>query len=136
MLGTALAWSMTIVADKVATDHASLGAHGVVLNVGVGGFGLVWLASRRELRKLAAIRRVWKVWLLSIGFGTLGLGGQLVALQHVFVAVIESLKRAIGLASSVIVGRLLFKEPVTPWKLVAVALMAIGTSVIVFDHNG
>ena len=136
MLGTALAWSLTIVVDKMATDHASPAAHGVVLNVGIGGFGLVWLAARRELKNLAPVKNTWKVWLLSIAFGTVGLGGQLVALQHVFVALVESLKRAIGLASSVIVGRLAFKEPITAWKLASVLLMAAGTTAIVFGQDG
>ena len=136
MLGTALAWSLTIVVDKIATDHASPAAHGAVLNFGIGGFGLVWLASRRELKRLAPVKKTWKVWLMSIVFGSIGLGGQLVALQHVFVALVESLKRAIGLASSVIVGRLVFKEPITGWKLASVLLMAAGTTAIVFGQDG
>ena len=133
MLGTALCWSLTIVADKLATDHASYGAHGVVLNAGIGSVGLAWLAIRGDLSKLAPIRRVWKPGLLTIAFATLGLGGQLVALQHALVALVEALQRAIGLAGAVVVGRLLFAEPITTAKIVAILLMIAGTSVILLD---
>lgn len=131
MLGTALCWSLTIVADKLATDHASYAAHGVVLNAGIGGVGVAWLAVRRDLGKLGSVRRVWKPGLLAIGFATVGLGGQLVAVQHMLVALVEALKRAIGLVGSVTVGRLMFGEPITTAKIVAVVLMAAGTTAIV-----
>jgi drug/metabolite transporter (DMT)-like permease len=131
MLGTAVCWSLTIVADKLATDHASYGAHGVVLNVGIGAMGIAWLAARRDLGKLAAVRHAWKLWVLAIGFATLGLGSQLLAIQHALVALVEALKRAAGLVGSVAVGRLIFAEPVTAAKIVAVVLMAVGTTAIV-----
>lgn len=130
MLGTALCWSLTIVADKLATDHASYGAHGVVLNAGIGTVALTWLAARRELSKLAPVRRAWTFGLLAIAFATLGLGGQLVAVQHALVGLVESVKRAIGLVGAVLVGRILFAEPITTPKLVAVLFMTAGTTVI------
>jgi multidrug transporter EmrE-like cation transporter len=51
----------------------------------------------------------------------------MVALQWLWVAVIETLKRAFGVVGSVVFGRLLFGEPITGRKLAAMGLMVSGT---------
>ena len=132
MLVTALCWSLTIVVDKLATEHAGFGIHGVVLNAGLGGFGLVLLASRRQLRELAGLKKAWKPWLFAITLGAVGLGTQLIAVQHLFTALVETGKRAIGVTMSVVVGRLAFGEPITRYKVAAVILMSIGAGLIVW----
>jgi len=132
MLVTALCWSMTIVVDKLATEHAGFGIHGTMLNAGLGLFGLALLAARGRLRELGAIRQAWKPWLFAIAMGALGLGGQLVAVQHLFAALVEAGKRAIGVTMSVLVGRFAFGEPITRFKIAAVALMSLGAGLIVW----
>ena len=132
MLVTALCWSMTIVVDKLATEHAGFGIHGTMLNAGLGLFGLSLLAARGRLRELGAIRQAWKPWLFAIAMGALGLGGQLVAVQHLFAALVEAGKRAIGVTMSVLVGRFAFGEPITRFKIAAVALMSLGAGLIVW----
>lgn len=132
MLVTALCWSLTIVVDKLATEHAGFGIHGAVLNAGLGTFGLLLLASRRQLGELKAIRSAWKPWLFAIAMGALGLGAQLVAVQHLFAALVEAGKRAIGVTMSVVVGRFVFGEPVTRFKVGAVVLMSVGAGLIVW----
>lgn len=132
MLVTAACWSLTIVVDKLATEHAGFGIHGAVLNAGLGTFGLALLASRRQLGELKAIRRAWKPWLFAIAMGALGLGGQLVAVQHLFAALVEAGKRAIGVTMSVLVGRFAFGEPITRFKIAAVVLMSVGAGLIVW----
>ncbi len=132
MLVTALCWSLTIVVDKLATAHAGFGIHGAVLNAGLGVVGLSLLASRGQLRELGAVRKAWKPLLFAVCVGALGLGGQLVAVQHLFAALVEAGKRAIGVTMSVVVGRLVFKEPVTRFKVAAVVLMSCGAGLIVW----
>jgi drug/metabolite transporter (DMT)-like permease len=132
MLVTALCWSLTIVVDKLATAHAGFGIHGAVLNAGLGLVGLSLLASRGQLRELGAVRKAWKPLLFAVCVGALGLGGQLVAVQHLFAALVEAGKRAIGVTMSVVVGRLVFKEPVTRFKVAAVVLMSCGAGLIVW----
>ncbi len=116
MFVTALCWSLTIVADKLATQHAGFGIHGAVLSAGIGLLGLSSLAARGQLRDLGAVRKAWKPLLFAISVGAVGLGSQLVAVQHLFVALVEAGKRAIGVTMSVLVGRLAFNEPVTRFK--------------------
>ncbi len=132
MLVTALCWSLTIVVDKLATQHAGFGIHGAVLNAGLGIVGLSLLASRGQLRDLAAVRTAWKPLVFAISLGAVGLGSQLMAVQHLFTALVEAGKRAIGVTMSVVVGRLAFNEPVTRFKVAAVVLMSLGAALIVW----
>lgn len=132
MLVTALCWSLTIVVDKLATQHAGYGIHGAVLNAGIGGFGLALLAFRRQLGELGGLRKAWKPWLFAIALGAVGLGTQLIAVQHLFTALVETGKRAIGVTMSVVVGRFAFGESITRYKVAAVILMSIGAGLIVW----
>ncbi len=133
MLVTALCWSLTIVVDKIATAHAGFGIHGAMLNLGLGLFGLALLIARGRLGELRGIRKAYKPWLFAIVMGALGLGGQLVAVQHLFAALVEAGKRAIGVTMSVIVGRVMFDEAITPYKVAAVVLMSLGAGLIVWS---
>ncbi len=133
MLVTALCWSLTIVVDKLATKHAGFGIHGALLNLGLGLVGLVLLTARGRLGELGDIRKAYKPWLFATAMGALGLGGQLVAVQHLFVALVEAGKRAIGVTMSVVVGRVLFDEAITPYKIAAVVLMSLGAGLIVWS---
>ncbi|MEM6291439.1 MAG: EamA family transporter [Myxococcota bacterium] len=133
MLGTALCWSLTIVVDKLATQHAGYGIHGAMLNLSIGLFGLALLMMRGELSELRALRGAWKPWVFAIAMGAVGLGAQLVAAQHLLVSLVEATKRAIGVTMSVIIGRAMFGEPVTAPKVVAVILMSLGAGMIVWS---
>ena len=132
MLVTALCWSLTIVVDKLATHHAGFGIHGALLNAGLGLFGLALLAARGRLGELRGLRRAWKPWLFAIIMGAVGLGAQLVAVQHLFTALVEAGKRAIGVTMSVVVGRLVFGEAINRFKVAAVVMMSIGAGLIVW----
>ena len=132
MLVTALCWSLTIVVDKLATMHAGFGIHGALLNAGLGLFGLALLGTRGRLGELRRLREAWKPWLFAISMGALGLGTQLVAVQHLFTALVEAGKRAIGVTMSVVVGRLVFGEAINRFKVAAVVLMSVGAGLIVW----
>ena len=132
MLVTALCWSLTIVVDKLATMHAGFGIHGALLNAGIGLFGLGLLGARGRLAELRALREAWKPWLFAITMGAVGLGTQLVAVQHLFTALVEAGKRAIGVTMSVVVGKLVFGEAIDRFKVAAVVLMSVGAGLIVW----
>lgn len=127
---TAFAWSLTLPLDKLAAQEAGAPLHGAVLNAGVAAGLLAVLLARRELASLAAVRRVPGLFLLAVGMSALALALQLVALRFVLVAWVETTKRCVGNLSAVLVGRALFGEPVTARKLLAVALMAAGVSLL------
>lgn len=130
MLGVALCWSMTIVVDKMAVAHASVGVHGAVLNAGIATLLVLWMATRRDLARLRQGTRALPLLLGAIAFGTAGLGLQLVAIQSIYVAVLEAIKRAVGILAAVVLGRLAFAEPITGFKVAAVLIMATGAASI------
>jgi drug/metabolite transporter (DMT)-like permease len=130
MLGVALCWSLTIVVDKIAIAHTSVSVHAAVLNAGIGVTLLVWMIARRDLARLGQIRRARAMLVVAVSFGACALGLQLLAIQTVDVAVFEAIKRAIGIVAAVTVGRIAFAEPVTGYKVAAVAAMAVGTAAI------
>ena len=60
------------------------------------------------------------------------LGPRGVQVLGVYVGLVEAIKRVIGLAMAALVGRIFFQEPLTRQKLIALGLMAVGVSLILF----
>lgn len=130
MVGVALLWSLTAPLDKIALAHAPAPVHGAIQCAGVAAVLLLLLAARgrlAELRGVASSRLAFGAALLA---GTLGLGLQFVAIHLALVGIVESVKRCFGMASSVVTGRLVFSEPITAGKWLAVALMGSGVMLI------
>lgn len=131
MAGVALLWSGTAVLDKVAIQHAPVPVHAALQvaasALALGGF----LAVRGRLREVVppAGQRVAAVAAVLV-FGV-ALGSQLVAVSGAPVSLVETVKRAVGLASAVVVGRLVFDEPLTAWRVVGVLMMGAGAVVVV-----
>lgn len=130
MAGTALLWSLTPPLDKMAVSRSHPPLHALVLNLGVALAALVFLAQRRELHRLAEVRRKPLLFLAALGVSAVALGAQLAALQTVWVSVVETVKRTIGNLSAVVVGRVAFGEAIGPRKLAAVVMMAGGVALI------
>jgi drug/metabolite transporter (DMT)-like permease len=130
MLVVALAWACTIAIDKAAMQHAALVVHAAIQNGGVGLLLLVYLLVRGRGRELGAIRRLPRPLLATVVFAAGGFALQLVAIKVLLVGVVETFKRAIGLVSAVIVGRLAFGEPITTAKVAAAVIMAAGTAAL------
>lgn len=133
MTGVALLWSLTAALDKVALAHAPVPFHALVQTGGVGALLLVLLGAQRRLPELGQVRRRPGAYALAVVFAVAGVALGLLAIQLVLVALVETIKRAVGMTMSVLVGRALFGEPVTAAKLVAVALMVAGTAAIVLS---
>ena len=127
MLGVAALWALGPVLDKVCMQHAGLAMHAAVQMGGIGGGLLLWLAVRRRLGDLVEVRSAPGTYLVTLLVGFAALGLQLMALKLVLVSLVEGLKRAVGLASSVVVGRLAFGEPVTARKVLGVLAMIAGS---------
>ena len=130
MLAVSLLWSLTVPLDKMATARASAPFHATVLCAGVAAGVLLVLVFQRRLAELANLRHVRGVFVLALITAILALGFQLLAIQQVWVGLMETLKRGIGNVSAVVVGRLMFGEPVSLAKLSAVGLMAVGVGLI------
>jgi len=131
MIGVAVLWAFSTALDKRALPHASPATHAFLLPVGSAVLLVAWLFIQREQGELRKVVRLPKGLLAAlIGFAVAALAFQMVALQWLWVAVIETLKRAFGVLGSIVFGRLFFQEPITSRKLAAAALMAAGTAVL------
>lgn len=130
MVLAAFCWSLTVPLDKMAMESASGPLHGLVLNAGVGAAVALLLLAQRRLGELADVRKAPLVFVFGVVMSAVALGLQLLAIQTVWVSLVETLKRGIGNGLAVGLGYLVFREPVTGRKLVAVGLMAAGVALI------
>ncbi len=126
----ALLWSVATPLDKLAMGHASPAFHGLALNAGVGVGVLLLLIGRgrtHELRLPSGTR--WTA-VGSIAGSTLAIGLYLVAISHLWVGLVESLKRGLGSAGALGLGRLLFRERIGRAQIMAVGLMIVGVVLV------
>lgn len=130
MLAVSLLWSLTLPLDKMSTARASAPFHATVLCGGVAAGVLLVLVAQRRLGELSDLRDVRGVFVLALLTAIVALGLQLLAILKIWVGLLETLKRGIGNVSAVVLGRLLFGEPVSLGKLAAVGLMAVGVGLI------
>jgi drug/metabolite transporter (DMT)-like permease len=130
MLAVALFWACTIAIDKAAMKHASLSVHALIQNGGVGLILFTYLLARGRIRELAVVKERPLAFGATVLFAAGGFALQLVAIKVLFVGVVETLKRALGLVSALIVGRIWFAEPITGAKVLAALIMAAGTAAL------
>jgi drug/metabolite transporter (DMT)-like permease len=124
-------WSTAGPLDKMATAQASAPFHGVVIGSGMVIGLLVLLAFERRLGELKEFKGHPLVLVGGMVAGGLALVLQLMAMQLVFVNLVEGFKRVTSLASAALLGKLFFHEEVTRMRLLAIALMAVGVMLLV-----
>lgn len=127
---TALFWSMTIPLDKMALQWAPAPFHGLVSNAGVAVAVFAVLLVQGRLADVRRVRAVPGLLVLALFVSAAALGLQFLALPHVYVGTVETLKRGIGNFMALLSGKIFFGEAVTPGKLLAVILMAVGVGMI------
>ena len=131
MIAVALLWSLSTALDKLALPHASPASHSFVLTSGGAALLVVWVLLRQKHGELGQVLGAPRGLLLAlIAFAVAALAFQMLALPRLWVAVLETLKRAFGVLGSVVSGRVFFLEPITSRKLIAASLMVVGTTVL------
>lgn len=132
MVVVALCWSLAMPLDKIALSAAHASVHGLVLNGGVALGMLAVLVGQRRTASLRNVRRGVALTAVGIVVSVLGLALFLLALSELWVALAETLRRAIGSTAALLVGRHFFGESLTVGKVAAVALMSLGVALILF----
>ena len=131
MIAVAVLWAFSTALDKLALPHASPAAHSFMLSAGSGLILLTWIFARGKQGELREVFSAPKGLLAAmVAFAVAALALQMLALQWLWVAVVETLKRAFGVFGSVVFGRLFFAEPITSRKVAAVLLMIAGTTLL------
>lgn len=131
MLGVAALWASTAALDKFSMQFADLPIHAAVQNGGVGVALLVVLLAQGRLRELGRLRQVPWLTIGAMAVNSGAFGFQLLAIRDFDVGPFEAIKRALGLASAIALGRMWFAEPITPTKIGAAVCMALGTAALV-----
>ena len=131
MIAVAVLWAFSTALDKRSLPHASPASHAFLLSAGSATILGTWMLAKGKPGELRQVFEAPKSLLAGlVAFAVAALALQMVALQWLWVAVIETLKRAFGVFGSVVFGRLVFEEPITSRKLAAVVLMVAGTSIL------
>jgi|APGre2960657468_1045069.scaffolds.fasta_scaffold00920_2 drug/metabolite transporter (DMT)-like permease len=132
MLLTIVGWSLTPVFDKLCINASSVSMHGLIQVTAICAISGVWVITSYGLRGLLPPPGSKLPLLGSAISAGLGYGLQLAAYQTTMVAVVEGLKRVTGLLAALVVGRIMFAEPITKSKIVGVGILAIGVPLILF----
>ena len=126
MLGTAVAWSITPVFDKICVVAASVPVHGLLQVITLWFITGVWVISRLGLSALKSTQGSAAPLAGGAAAGGLAYGLQLAAFSISFVAAVELIKRTTGLLSALVIGRVMFSEAMTPTKVAGVILIIMG----------
>jgi drug/metabolite transporter (DMT)-like permease len=123
-------WSATPALDKLCVERSSVGVHGLLQLLMLWAALLVWIVVRNGPRGVMAPRAALAPLL---GAGVTSAAGyvlQLAAYKLTLVAIVELLKRVVGMVGSVVLGRALFKEPLTRARILGVAIIAVGLPLV------
>ncbi len=129
MLAVVLLWSATPTLDKICLGYTSAGMHSLIQVAAIWGLLLGWAMWRSP-----ASLRTPPGALLPVGgsaiAGALGYIVQLIAYSMAMVALIEVLKRTVGLLGALVLGRAQFREPVTGAKIAGITVIATGLPLV------
>ncbi|MCO4762265.1 MAG: EamA family transporter [Myxococcales bacterium] len=131
MIMTAALWAGTAVYDKVSLDHVGLAMHAGLQTVALAVVLTAGLLLSGRAGEMTSVRRRPAVFWASVLVSTAALGLQLEAVQRIQVGLMESIKRATGMVSAIVLGRLLFAEPLSATKWLSVCAMAVGVWLLV-----
>ena len=124
MIIVSLIWSLTPVLDKLCLEHSSINIHGLIQS-----FGLVILLIfllKKEKYEFLSLKRNWGLILITILTGIIATVLQFYAILFNYVPIMETIKRSIGQLSSVLFGKLFFKEEITKPKILGVLILSVG----------
>lgn len=129
MMGVVLFWSLTPALDKLCLAQTSVGMHGLIQVTFMWIVLAAWLA-RRGTKAF----RLPTMTLKPVGgaafAGALAYACQLAAYSLAMVALVEVLKRTIGLLAALFLGRAAFSEPLTPTKVAGVIVIVAGLPLV------
>lgn len=130
MAGVVALWSIQPPVDKICLTYASVGLHGLIQLMVLASAAGAWLVARGGVQAFVLPPGAAKPLAGVALTAGLGYGLQLVAYQMALVAIVELIKRTVGLAGSMILGRAYFRESITPPKVVGMAIILLGLPLV------
>jgi drug/metabolite transporter (DMT)-like permease len=129
MLIVVLLWSATPALDKLCLSYTSPGMHSLIQVGAIWTLLLVWALWRKPASLRMPPGALGPVGGSAVA-GALGYVVQLLAYSIAMVALIEVLKRTVGLLGSLVLGRTQFREPLTGAKIAGIAVIAAGLPLV------
>lgn len=126
MMSVALLWSLATPFDKLALRYASPALHALILVVGIAGGLLAALLWQRRLGELRELRAAAGLLVTAAVTSGIALYLQLLAIQLIWVSLVETVKRGLGATMALVLGRMIFSEEVTRRQVAAVVIMLVG----------
>jgi drug/metabolite transporter (DMT)-like permease len=129
MLAVVALWSAAPALDKLCLAHTTAAMHGLIQVGLIAAALLAWGLARgpRRLRLPAgAVRPVAG----SAATGACAYACQLLAYTLAMAAVVEVLKRTVGLLGSLVLGRTAFREPLTGMKAAGIGIITTGLPLV------
>ena len=124
MIVVSLIWSLTPVLDKLCLEHSSINIHGFIQSFGL--MILLIFLLKKEKYEFLSLKRNWRLILITILTGIIATVLQFYAILFNYVPIMETIKRSIGQLSSVLFGKLFFKEEITKPKILGVLILSVG----------
>ncbi len=132
MTFSALIWALTAPMDRLALQHASAAFHAVFVYTGVViGIGFVFLNHQLWPEPPFSRKRWLSLAITGLLGGTSSLL-QLAALRITPAGPFEAIKRTISQLIALVIGALMFSEPMTKPKIIGIVILCIGIPLIVF----
>ena len=127
ILIVSLIWSLTPVLDKECLKYTDIYLHGFIQAMGMM-IVLPLLLVNKKISDGIFKEKIYHNYLLYlvIILGFLTTYTQLIALQVVYVAELESLKRGVGIVLSLFFGYFFFHEKINLKKLLSVLVIILG----------
>jgi drug/metabolite transporter (DMT)-like permease len=133
MTGVILLWSATPALDKMCVERSSVGVHGLLQLAMLWSAILIWVLARDGARGLRISREAIGPLVGAGATAAVAYLLQLAAYKLTLVAVIELLKRVIGMVGSVVFGRVLFKEHLSAAKVIGITIVAVGLPLVILS---
>ena len=130
MLAAALLISAAAPFDKLAVAASEVELHGFLQSAGIGALLIAFLVARGNLSDLGRSFRTRPALTAAAFIALAAVGLQFTAYQGAMVGVVETVKRFIGLGSSLVAGYLVFRERVTRAKVASLIVMAVGVGLM------
>jgi uncharacterized membrane protein len=124
MIIVSLTWSLTPVLDKLCLQKSSINIHGLIQSLGL--VILLTFLLKKNSYEIFSLKKNWKIICLTIFTGIIATVLQFYAILFNYVPIMEAIKRSIGQLSSVVLGKIFFKEEINKPKVFGVSILSFG----------
>lgn len=130
MLIAAAAISASAPFDKHAVERASVPLHGMLQNIGITLVLLPIVILQKRWRDSVHALTRRPLLALTAGVGVTAIALQFMSYQGTMVGIVETIKRVVGVALALVMGRILFAETISSRMILSALIMTAGVVLV------